>query len=212
MVKPSANELRQRFIERQIEKKEKEGDINAANQIRHMYKDEARRECQREFQQVMRPTGISKILHIEVRDDNNPNEIIQITNRDKMEKQMMRNFKEKYLEVYDTNTTMEPLLSILGKDGLTEAAKEILKGTFKFPPVVHPDIIEFFQHMKISDEVMNAPPVKTTTRLDDFCSFWKAGREKIASSMSTIHNGHYIAAATSTLIATITVNLFSIPW
>ena len=56
---------------------------------------------------------------------------------------MMENFKEKYLEVYDTNTTMEPLLSILGTDGLTEAAEEILKGTFKFPPVVHPDIIDF---------------------------------------------------------------------
>ena len=59
-----------------------------------MYKDEARRECQREFQQVMRPTGVSKIMQIEVKDDGNPNKTIQITDRDEMESQMMKHFKE----------------------------------------------------------------------------------------------------------------------
>ena len=81
---------------------------------------------------------------------------------------------------------MEPLLSILGTDGLTAAAEDILRGEFVFPPIVHPDIIEFFSHVKISDKVMKSPPIKTTTMLEDFCKFWKAGREKIASSMSTI--------------------------
>ena len=107
---------------------------------------------------------------------------------------------------------MEPLQSWLGTDGLTKTAEEILQGTFVFPPVIHPDIIEFFSHMKISYDVMNAPEVNTTTYMEDFCSFWKAGREKIVSSMSKIHNGHYIAATTSIFLATITTTLCSIPW
>ena len=78
--------------------------------------------------------------------------------------------------------------------------------------MIHPEIIEFFDHMKILKDVMEAPPVKTTTFLEDFCNFWKAGREKISSSMSTIHNGHYIAATTSVLIATVTATLCSTPW
>ena len=77
-------------------KREIEGNTTAANRIRHMYKDEVRRKCQREFQQVMKPTGISKIMHIEVKDDANPNEVIQITDHDKMERHMMKNFKEKF--------------------------------------------------------------------------------------------------------------------
>ena len=177
-----------------------------------MHKDKARRECQREFQQVMKPTGMSTILHIEVPSNDNKDEMVKITDRDEMERTMMTNFKQKFLEVYDTNTTMEPLSTWLGTDGMTKTAEEILQGNFTFPPVIHPDIIEFFDHMKISKAVMEAPPVKTTTFLEDFCSFWKAGQEKISSSMSTIHNRHYIAATTSALVATITATLCSIPW
>ena len=58
---------------------------------------------------------------------------------------------------------MEPLLSILGTDRLTKAAEEILQGTFAFPSAVHPNIIEFFQHMKISDKVLNTLEINTTT-------------------------------------------------
>ena len=59
-----------------------------------MSKDEARRECQREFQQVMKPKGISKIMHIEIQSEANPNEIKKITDRNKMEQIMMKNFKQ----------------------------------------------------------------------------------------------------------------------
>ena len=143
-VKPSAKERRQRFLDKRIEEKEKEGDVRTANHIRNLNKDEARRECQREFKQVMKPTRISKIMHIEVKSEENVDEIRNISDREEMEQIMMKNFKEKFLEVYDTNTTMEPLLCILGTDSLTAAAEDILRGEFVFPPVVHPDIIEFF--------------------------------------------------------------------
>ena len=109
-----------------------------------MSKDEAGRECQRELQQVMKPMGISKIIHIEIQSEANPNEIEKITDRNKMEQIMMKNFKQIFLEVYDTSTTMEPLRSWLGTDGLTKTAEEILQGTFVLPPVIHPDIIDFF--------------------------------------------------------------------
>ena len=98
-----------------------------------MHKDEARRECQREFQPVMKPTGMSTILHIEVLSNDNKDEMVKITDRDEMERTMMTNFKQKFLEVYDTNTTIEPLSTWLGTDRMTKTAEEILQGNFTFP-------------------------------------------------------------------------------
>ena len=82
----------------------------------------------------MKSTGLSKILHIEVPSNNSKDEMVKITDRDEMEQTMMVNFKQKFLEVYNTNTTMEPLSSWLGMDGMTKTTEEILQGDFTFPP------------------------------------------------------------------------------
>ena len=55
-----------------------------------------------------------------------------------------------------------------------------------------------------------AIPINTST--SNFCYFCKPRHKKILSSVSNIHNGHYIAATLSTLLSTITSTLCSIPW
>ena len=107
-------------------------------------------------------------MHVEIKSEENTDKVRNILDQEEMEEILMKNFKEKILEVYNTNTTMEPLLSILGTDRLTAAAEDILQGKFVFTPVVLPDIIEFFSHMKISDKIMKSPPIKMTTMLEDF--------------------------------------------
>ena len=54
---------------------------------------------------MTKPAGMSKIMYIKLESDKNPNEVIKITDRKEMEKTMIENFKQKFLEVYDTATT-----------------------------------------------------------------------------------------------------------
>ena len=74
-------------------------------------------------------------------------------------------------------------------------ADDILRGKNILPPCIHPDIVEVFECLKMDDSIRQAKPVEISTTFDTYKKFWKKKRENISSSMSGIHNGHYIAAA-----------------
>ena len=130
-----------------------------------------------------------------------------------MENTMKRNVKLfNFLEVYDAPIPHDSFLHIFGHDGLTCNAEVILRRDYKFPPVIHPNIIEFFSFIKMTDEMLQGKFIWMNTACTNFTSFWKAGRKKIFSSMSTIHNGHYIASATLHLLCAIIKELAIQPW
>ena len=124
----------------------------------------------------------------------------------------MRNFKSIFLEVYNTPIPHETFNATLGKIGLGPDADKILDRTYVFPPVIHPDIIEFFDHCKMTKASKESGDVRVDTTPETFCYFWRPRREKISSSPSKIHNGHYIAASLSVFLSTIIATLSSIPW
>ena len=64
----------------------------------------------------------------------------------------------------------------------------------------------------MSDKTKEAKEVNIRTSPKNYNKFWKQGMEKISSSMSLIHNGHYIAATFSAFLSTLTAHLASIPW
>ena len=64
----------------------------------------------------------------------------------------------------------------------------------------------------MGEEMKDAPEIDITSSPINFNKFWRQGRKKISSSMSHIHNGHYIAATFSYFLSTITAHLSSLPW
>ena len=106
----------------------------------------------------------------------------------------------------------EPFISILVPDGLAKGADDVLFGDLDIPVCIHPDIIEVLKFMKMDDKIMNSDQVRIDTRFKEFCDFWKPKREKIQSSMSLIHNGHYIASTANASIGMVNSFLSSVPW
>ena len=102
--------------------------------------------------------------------NNGDNKVQKIVDRKEMEANMMENFQEKFLEVYDTPIAHVPFINILGKIGLHKNVERFLDGTFTFPPVIHPDILEFSNHCKMDDNIRTQPPLPT-----NMCSFWRPG-------------------------------------
>ena len=125
---------------------------------------------------------------------------------------MMNVLKSKYVVVYDTPMVHEPFVSLLGIDGLSETADKILTGEYILPLCIHPDIVEVIEFIKMDDAVLREAPVQIHTDFYLFKCFWKNKREKIASSMSKIHNVHYIAAAANKYVGLVTSLLSIIPW
>ena len=54
-----------------------------------------------------------------------------------------KNFKSKFTEAYNTPIPHQPFVNTIDQDGLTKEAEEILQGNYVFPPVIHPDILDF---------------------------------------------------------------------
>ena len=158
---------------RKASKNEDRSDDDLAKKIREIDKNEQMRRSQKEVQYVLKPRGQSNILHIEVPSDDGSNQVKKITNRDEMESVMMNNFKDNFLEVYDTLIPHQPFNCILGQIGLGPAVEKNLDGTYAFPPVIHPDIIEFFEHCKMTKESKDLDNIKVNTTPSTFCSFWR---------------------------------------
>ena len=177
--KKKSSELQDEFIERQAAQEEERGNYDIADRIRSMRSNEYERDTHREVRSVLSPFGASAILHIEIPQKKDPSIMKCITDCTKMEQAMEKNFKSKFTEVYNTPLPHQPFIGIIGQDGLTKEAEEILRGDYVFPPVIHPDIINFFEHLKMTDAILRNEFVRTDTTPKDYTNLWKQGREKI---------------------------------
>ena len=210
--KQKGNDLRNKFIEQQAALQGDKGNHDNADHIRAIRRKEYKQDAHREVRNVLTPSGACAILHVEIPSKKTLSVMKRITDQDEMEKIMKKDFKSKFTEVYDTPIPRQPFIDIIGQDGLTKEAEEILLGDYVFPRVVHPDIIKFFQHVKMTDDILKGDFVQTDTTPEEYVSFWKQGREKISSSMSGMHNGHYIAVPTSSILCLVISELASLPW
>ena len=100
---------------------------------------------------------------------------------------MGNNFKKKFIEVYNTPIPYELFTSIIGHNGLTEVAKEILEGKYVFPLVIHLNIIDVFDHIRMTDKILREEFIHANTKIMDFATFLETRSQK--SSMSGMHNG-----------------------
>ena len=109
--------------------------------------------------------------------------------------------RERFALAHDTPTLQEPLVSELGMLGNTQAAKEILAGTYVIPDGVDGDTRDFIMAlMKTAAETQQSSRLIT---VDDYIDYWSHVLEKTSSSYSGFHFGHYKAAAGSRFLANI---------
>ena len=94
---------------------------------------------------------------------------------------MLSAHKIKFIEIYDTASLMEPLTSILGPTGLTPTFNDILKGNYKCPPCIHPDIVELFSHMSMPKVIRDEAPVKYDMPSSYYKYYCKPSRERTSS-------------------------------
>ena len=61
---------------------------------------------------------------------------------------MMKEFKNKFMELYDTPIVHKPFLPIIGPDGLSPDADKIIMGINVLPPCLDPYIVEVSNALK----------------------------------------------------------------
>ena len=98
---------------------------------------------------------------------------------------------------------MEPLRSELGYLGTTEAARQILAGTYVPPPGVDAVTCEFLAALQATAPLDPTNRISCEITRQDFQQHWRKARERTSSSLSGLHYGHYKAAAASEFLSEI---------
>jgi hypothetical protein len=147
----------------------------------------------------MEQTSNGAVDWIEGDGDNDNDEPIRITDQPIMEQRIMENNSRRFRLTESTPPMQEPLVSQLGYLGNTEAASQILNGTFVCPPELETETQLFISALRVTSLAMMANKVSTSVTKEDFKSYSKHTRERI----SNIHFGHYKASAESDYVSEI---------
>ena len=200
------------MIEEKIEALEIAHDDERAKKLELMRTNEHVRQAHLEVKLAVGKVRTNSVLSIEINDPQNPGRTKMLYDQTEIEDAIMEENKSKFMQNYDTPFLSEPLNNIVGPMGLSEAADDILRGTFIPPEDTDDDTKEVIRHMKMDPRIAANGPIRNGTTTFEFKKFWKRSREKISSSRSGIHNGHYVAAAQDDYLAKLTSQLSSLPW
>jgi hypothetical protein len=105
----------------------------------------------------------------------------------------MANNAARFRLTEDTPPMTELLLSDLGYLADTEAAAQILEGTYICLPGTDNYTRDFLRILQHPTNVDAADKIDTSFSVSDFQNYWKKAKERMSSSISTLHFGHYKA-------------------
>jgi hypothetical protein len=103
----------------------------------------------------------------------------------------------RFCHAYSARIYNSSLLQELGPLGDTENAREILEGTYEYPPDTNLWTIKYFEEAQHTYALLGNKEIDTIISVADFQNFWQRADEKVSSSFSGGHFGHYKAASFS---------------
>jgi hypothetical protein len=124
-------------------------------------------------------------------------DVIEVDTQDEVERRTMDECYNRFRLTEGTPPMMEPLRSKLGYLGTTDAARQILAGTYIPPPGVDAITREFLTALQATAPLDPSNRISCEITRHDFQQHWRKARERTSSSLSGLHYGHYKAATDS---------------
>ena len=106
-----------------------------------------------------------------------------------------RNLSERFRLAFTASCYHGQLFDDIGFIGDTECAKQLLEGTYVFPPETDNATRLLFEEVARVYAEMGPDELATYVTVEDYQYYWKRANERISSSYSGLHFGHYKAAA-----------------
>ena len=100
----------------------------------------------------------------------------------------------------------------MGPLGTGPASDAILRGEFVAPEGTDPHAVRLIQHLKMKQEVRDAPPVDLSLNVEEYRRGWQKARENTSSGPSGLHFGHFKAGAEHDGIAEFEAIMANIPY
>ncbi len=120
--------------------------------------------------------------------------------------------KYRQCELQKTPFMTDPLLSIFGHLGETEAVQQVLDGTFHVPAEVDEYTSKFIMAMRMPDAIRHLPRCSRFLSTATHINGWKKAKERTSSGISGLHFGTYKARLEDPLLAAFDASMRSVAY
>ena len=190
---PQAAEMRRKHLKECLQKaRDSEDDDKAAAILRILHREAIRARWKRVNYSSRKPKGRA-VMSVKVKQDDGETE--EISTEDGIFLTVSKTMSERFRLAFSAPAYRGKLFDDIGFLGDTEAAAAILNGTYVFPPGTDPATKLLLEEAAITFGKMSSEEVATYVSVEDFQYFWKRVNERISSSYSGLHFGHYKAAS-----------------
>ena len=186
--------LRRQHLQDLIQEAEGKNDIERAQAINGILRRETQKKSWRKINYSTRPPRGTAPTAIQVE---TPLETTTYTTEEEIFDHSAHHLSTRFRHAYSAPIYNSELLHELGPLGDTNVANEILEGTYEYPPDTDIWTKKYFEEAQHTFSLLGEEEIDTTISIVDFQSYWQRADEKVSSSFSGCHFGHYKAASFS---------------
>lgn len=200
--------LRKKFLNDKKNEAIDQGNSQEANRVKEMLRTEAQRKTWQEIQRVTKPRGVLSVTRVEVANSNGS--VTEYTTKDDIEKAVMEELSSRFGRASSAPICQGVLYDLLGTYADTDAAMQILEGTFAPPPDADGPILIILEEIARIWRLIGEGEVSVAISQEDYQYYWRRVKERTSSSLSGLHFGHYKSIATDDELSNILARKLSL--
>ena len=179
------------------------GNGKAETQLRLLLQREELRKTSRVIGSILGTKKGAQLSMVEVEEEGS----VRLTNdKEEIERACIRTNIQRVQDSNDTPLRTEPLLSLFGNYGETEAGEKVLNGSLVLPPGTPTSAAETLPYFK-EPQGLASLSAKDPFTVEEWCRGWKKMKETTGTRSSFPHFGHFKAPHQSTLGAKVLSSL-----
>ncbi|KAK1748959.1 hypothetical protein QTG54_000898 [Skeletonema marinoi] len=183
--------LRKTFLYDKMNVAIDQANSDEANRIKGMLKAEAQRKTWQDIQRVTKPRGMLSVTRVEV--ERQDGVVTEYVNKEEIEKAVMEELTSRFGRAGSAPICQGVLYDLLGTYADTEAAVQILEGTFTPPTDADGPTLIILEEIARIWQLMGDGEVNIVITQEDYQYYWRKVKESTSSSLSGLHFGHYKA-------------------
>jgi hypothetical protein len=205
-MRPQHEVLRDSYLAGRFQNATNKNDIRLANKVK---RDLSIHRMKSEWRSIKRAVGKQNggsVREIETVIDG---EQVKCSTENEVVEAISENNVSRFNLTILTPLMRESMSTLLGYMAVTESAEEILNGSFIPPSGTDTYTVQMLDALKRPLPSAMAPTsesfgqIDTSITKEDFQDYWRKANERISSSWSQLHFGHYIAASKDDLLSEI---------
>ncbi len=186
--------MRVAFLCTRIQSAKNRNDEKAVKDIERMLRREAQAKQWKRLKHSTKKDQGGAVYSVRVQSHSTDDDEVYET-EDGIFKNVSTHLAERFRLVFSAPCHSGKLFDNIGFIGDTEAAQQILEGTYEYEEGLDPATRLLFEEAAKTYASMPREKIATFVTAEDFQYYWQRANERISSSYSGLHFGYYEAAA-----------------